>query len=485
MVSMMFVMLLVGCSGSLDKELETYLDDVVVDSQEKAYEELDEVEQKYLQALEAGETKEVVAILEEEYIPAVEAVKEDVEAYEAEQEEIEELNDLLIEEYTTFEASLQEKARAFEQLMEMESDEDLQAAIKTVDEVTEKSEAYVDALVAFDEKIQKLVDENNPDTSLETDEKRQSMDRDDVQDDVYQEFGLFIEGLGYSQEIFDTGELGESIGTIDAENELQVELIGEVQVDDGYVIEGESNLPEGAELEAVIYVYGEEASKGHTAKTDEDGSFEIEVPDLDVEDEVIEMQVRFRPADQTVELQDIYGEVGEEMEGDYIYRYSSIKRTYHEARVSAFIEADEQDAVVFEQPSWDPPKDYGELDIWVEIENVEEKDDYYNITAESNFVEGTKLTGDIEVPGYETAGFKAYTLVQPDGSFNMQIEKPDVEEEIIFQLEMLPKSLLLIETEELYGEDGEHLKGDLVEEHKDGQKIHVEYSMQKGKQVNK
>src|SRR5699024_3127507 len=121
---------------------------------------------------------------------------------------------------------------------------------------------------------------------------------------------------------------------------------------------------------------------------------------------------------------EIYGEIGENMEGDYIYRYSSIKRTYHEARMSVRFIPSEEDTVAFERPDWNPPEDYGGLDIWMEVEDVKERDEFYDIHVRSNFVEGTRVKGDIEIPGYDTGGFGTSTFVQPDGSFIMQIQNP-------------------------------------------------------------
>src|SRR5699024_11471718 len=95
-----------------------------------------------------------------------------------------------------------------------------------------------------------------------------------------------------------------------------------------------------------------------------------------------------------------------------------------------------------------PPEDYGGLDIWMEVEDVKERDEFYDIHVRSNFVEGTRVKGDIEIPGYDTGGFGTSTFVQPDGSFIMQIQNPDVDEEIIVKLEMLPNSLLFLDTEE-------------------------------------
>ena len=478
------ILVLSGCSSSVDQEFSNYIEDIVLGSEEEYRDELEDIEQEYIQAIESGQTEEVFTILEDEYIPKVEEAIDTFSSYELEQEEIIDLNELLMEEFTNTKERLNEQSKAFKKMTVMESDDDLKEVIELLDNVVKRSEEYVDARNHYTEKLAEMVDEYDPDVTMEETVADQQIQREDVSDAVYNEMGWFVQGLGYSPDMLVSEELEEVAG-VNTENELQVELIGEVQVDDGYVVHGISNLPEDAELEAAVYFHGEEVSKDHTTYTNDDGSFEIDIPDLDIQDGGIELQVRFRPADQVEDLQDIYGEVGENMEGDYIYLYPSIKRKYSEAMMVAHFNANEADEVSFEKPEWDVPADYGELDIWMEVEDLEEHEAYYDVHVRSNFAEGTQIRGDIEVPGYDSAGFLESTLVQPDGSFNIQLQKPDVKEDddVHIVLEMLPNSLLFAYTEELYGEKGEYIEGDLVEEHKEGQKIRFEYSVQKEEQV--
>src|SRR5699024_1584131 len=158
-----------------------------------------------------------------------------------------------------------------------------------------------------------------------------------------------------------------------------------MEIDEDYIIEGQSNLPADAEVEAVVYLHGEEVSKGHTAYTEEDGSFQITIEDPEITDGDVDVQVRFRPADQDDEsFKELYGEVGEEMEGDYIYLYPSIKRKYHEARIDASFIPSKDDAVVFETPEWEQPDDYGELDVRIEAKELIEHEAYYELHLKSN-----------------------------------------------------------------------------------------------------
>src|SRR5699024_6076889 len=196
-------------------------------------------------------------------------------------------------EYQALKDRLEKQAETFTLLTEMKTDEDLQEALKEMDVVVEETEAYIDARETFNDELLKIADENNPDVEVEI-EENDELGSNDVKDIVQGEFVWFTEGLGYGSNILESGELGESIGNLDSTNELQVQMIGEVEVGDGYVVAGESNLPAGAEVEGAVYVFDDEVSKEHVATVQEDGSFEIDIPDVELEEEEIELRVRFR-----------------------------------------------------------------------------------------------------------------------------------------------------------------------------------------------
>ena len=482
-IVLLFAIILVGCSNSVEKELSNYIENRYFDTNEKAYNELEKIENAYIKKLEAGETDEVLTILNEEFIPKIEEIIDETSSYEGDNEEVIDLNDQLVHQYTALKDRTETQTKAFQLLTEMESDEDQDEVITLMEKAIEQSEEFIEAMVTFEDTLEEMIDEHEPEVTAEK-VKETEIKPEDAAEMVYNEFGFFMLGIDMDPDILTSQELDDDLDDGNA-SELQVKMDGQIKINDGYLIQGKSNLPEDAELEAVVLLHREEVSKDHTTYTKADGSFEIEVPDLDISDGEMEVQVRFRPAEQVEELQDVYGEVGENMEGDYIYLYSSIKRKYHEARMTAYFSASEEGKVAFEKPKWDPPSDYGELDIWMEIEELEEHDAYYDVHVRSNFAEGTRIKGDIEVPNHETGGFQESTFVQPDGSFQIQFQKPDVDEEtdVHIILEMLPNSLLYMYTEELYGENGEHIQGDLVEKNKGGQKIHYKYSVQNKEQI--
>lgn len=103
-------------------------------------------------------------------------------------------------------------------------------------------------------------------------------------------------------------------------------------------------------------------------------------------------------------------------------------------------------------------------------EKVEDKGEYYDIHMKSNLLELTKIKATVENPGYDMAGYTSRTNVKPDGSFRFQVQRPDVDnKDSVVVIEAF--SDFAIETEETYGENGEHFEGDLVKDTKKGQKI--------------
>lgn len=114
----------------------------------------------------------------------------------------------------------------------------------------------------------------------------------------------------------------------------------------------------------------------------------------------------------------------------------------------------------------------------MEVDEFVDHGAYYDVHIRSNLAEGTCVQGDVEISGYESAGFTEITSVLPDGSFQLFIQAPDLDdEEINIKIEVLPGRFILSDTEELYGENGEYFKGDLVEKYQDGQKIEYIFSV--------
>lgn|SRR5699024_2713827 len=88
----------------------------------------------------------------------------------------------------------------------------------------------------------------------------------------------------------------------------------------------------------------------------------------------------------------------------------------------------------------------------------------------SNLMALTYIKAEVKSSGHQLSAFRSTTKVLPDGSFRFQIPRPDIESDDI-SIEIQALSDFAIDTEELYGADGENFKGDLVEPTKKGKKI--------------
>src|SRR5699024_3403087 len=97
-------------------------------------------------------------------------------------------------------------------------------------------------------------------------------------------------------------------------------------------------------------------------------------------------------------------------------------------------------------------------------------DNYYDVTMNSNLLALTYIKAEVKMPGYELSDFRSTTKVLPDGSFRFQIPRPEVEGKDV-SIEINALSDFAIDTEELYGANGENFEGDLVEPTKKGKKI--------------
>src|SRR5699024_11826297 len=69
----------------------------------------------------------------------------------------------------------------------------------------------------------------------------------------------------------------------------------------------------------------------------------------------------------------------------------------------------------------DKPEDYSDVNVWMEEEKVEIKDNYYDVTMKSNLNELTRINASIVVNNNEHSGFTSNTTVGPDGSFRFRI----------------------------------------------------------------
>lgn len=491
---------LAGCSSD-DEEFEAFLDDLEEDvSGEDA--DPDEYIKEYITHIQNGEPEQALDVLKEKEIPARRKLQQKYEDMSFDNEDLTELK----RELTLVLHVDLEKQRVikdiFEEVMKNQNADNLEE-IEIENELEDLYEIHEKTILAMETSMQSMKELADEYDQVEVDEDELLLDDEadasDLNDDTDRIIAAFIEvATGLDADDLDdkrTDTAHQEENTED-ENNYDDERLEELLADQGnpevafdakaeikddhFQLKGKSNLLEGSTVLMKTYQYGSENPYlKEDLEADEDGSFEMEqeVDEDDLEGEPLMIRLAFEPDKEDEEAQAIYGEEGEKLEGKFIHKFTNIKRTRNGAFTDADIEMEEGAETEFGTEEWKEPDDYGKMDIRMEKESVETKDDYYVITMNSNLNELTRIKAEAEVPGYETAGYTSRTKVRPDGSFRMHVPRPDVnDEEVIVVFEATSDAA--IETEELYGEHGEDFEGDLVEKTKRGQKIEYELNLE-------
>jgi hypothetical protein len=134
----------------------------------------------------------------------------------------------------------------------------------------------------------------------------------------------------------------------------------------------------------------------------------------------------------------------------------------------------EKTTVEIEEPAWQKPEDYGDVNIRIDDPKITKDERYIYIEGTSNFLEGTHIEAKAEIPGYVTSGFKGVTEVNPDGSYRIIFENPANDKRIknlkdyeIF-IRMYPDANFWSSIKTKYGEKGQNFKGNYIKEQYEG-----------------
>lgn len=477
--------LLTACLNSGQKELEEYLD--LVETEITNNPELDEAVEAYIDLINERKPMEAIQNIEEKALPLYEKRLETFGALEFDQEDIQAFNEQML---TLIKITLDKQVKLKERLAEIVDN----PQIKRVEDINEAdmealyqiNEASQQALVTFKEMLDDISEEYGLievyDDLYEEDIKKYDPSILNEQTDLI--ITQFIAIVAESKEATqDTASDNQSNTSINEVGDSHVMMDAEVNITDKLSITGQTNLLEGSVIQLKSYHFTSENPylKGETT-VDENGefSFEMDVMEEDLTGEPLELRLGYQPekADNEEE-KEIYGEEGEKIEGPLKQKYTDIKRTRYGAFTNALVTFTKGENVQFSVRDWDIPEDYGDTTIWIEKADVEVHDTFYRVTMKSNLNELTKIQASMEVPGYEVAGVRAGTHVGPDGSFQFQIQRPPTEieekQEILLNIEV--KSDASIETEELYGEYGEHFAGKLAVETEQGKMIQYTFNI--------
>ena len=248
-------------------------------------------------------------------------------------------------------------------------------------------------------------------------------------------------------------------------------------------VAGQTNLLEGSKLYIDMdWVEGALIGGNRNAIVERDGSFTYETELPEQVEGLITMEVKFEPARQKKEIKEHYGESGENLEGPFIRKYDYKMKEIVYYKASAIVELPQEEGLVeveITPPNWIEPEDYGSTTVRIEPTKVVKDERYIYVDGKSNLLEGTSLRGRAILPGYITSGFIGHTNVNPDGSFRVIFKNPESDSRVKklddyeITIETNMSNTLFATAVEAYGEHGEKMTGDLVEEEGKGKKAIV------------
>lgn len=483
--SFIFLSLLItlsSCSNS-SNEFDTYFNDTYPEIEDKAI-QAEKSTQEYMNLILGSESYEAIELLNNQVIPQHEALLKSLDDVDLTDTDLVKFNKLSTEvSEINLEKQLYSK-NLFEEIITAHENEDLgdfqeANATKGMHDLNEKYLKKLDEQVKSSEELTDKYDQLKFDRINSI-----SIDLDTLNDAYDELVAIFIESLNELSKTEAKNTIDEAL--IADQGNPEVVLNGEVTVfEDRFLLKGKSNLLGGSILNVKSYQYGSENPyfKGDF-QVDKDGSFELEM-DIDkkaLDNEPFIVEIGYLPeTSDDIDAQNIYGKEGTKLKGPFKHKYTSIKRTYFGAFAYAYLELTPGTTAEFEYQDIDIPDDYGDLNVWMEKDNVEPKHNYYDIKMKSNLNELTKINASVEVVDYDISGLTSNAIVGPDGSFRFRIPRPEPEDidhsDVMIKINATPDGAN--ETEEIYGEHGKKFKGDLVKEYKRGKKI--EYKLHLGK----
>lgn len=470
-----------GCTGADDEELADYVDQLQADMDENVV--IEEAIEAYVQLIFDSEPEGALDILNDNVIPGYEAIVKKYEQIELDHEDAVATNEIIVD---VFQSDLDKQLilrEIFEEMLEKADDGsiatiDLDEQMETLEPV---NEGIQDVMNDFKENMVNLAEKYE---FIMVDEAAyQEPDASQMMEDDQLVIQTFVDGVTKG----DSNEKSEEepAGADDEKNNAKVEQLLEdqgnpqiildaaVEIDDTFTLTGQSNLPEGSTVYLQSFHYGfDNPFLKEELEVDAEGNFGLTL-DLDKEGltgDPLTLQLSYQPNQEDAEAQAIYGAQGEKIEGPFKHQFSSEKQKHYGAFTFAQVKVKEGENALFDTKEWEKPDDYGSLDIWMEEESVETHEAYYDITMNSNLNVLTGIKAEARVPGQDSQGSTSRTTVMSDGSFRLQVPRPEVDfEDVTVVIETI--SDRVPETEELYGERGENFEGDLVEEVDYGKEI--------------
>lgn len=269
------------------------------------------------------------------------------------------------------------------------------------------------------------------------------------------------------------------------------EITGKVIVDEDehmLKLEAETNLLENTPVDVILRkAYGETSVNTsqlnwETTEVQSDGTVSLDYS-LDnnffekFHGEDFEFMISFESSKVFDELIDAYGENGENFSGPFAYRQNSDGLEGKKLLAPIYLRiGEDQSEYPIETPDrQEPPSDYGDTEVWVDVEVLDNDHRFIYIEGKSNLLEGTMIQGkyfsDEENVLYD--GFRTEKYVEPDGTFQLPIKYDSITQDGYIEIQSSPQSGHRTKEDiyDAYGEDFENLSGDDVKEAEDHQEI--------------
>ncbi|RSL34209.1 hypothetical protein D7Z54_06505 [Salibacterium salarium] len=257
------------------------------------------------------------------------------------------------------------------------------------------------------------------------------------------------------------------------QGDTNIDIDGDISFiddDDKIRVEGTTNLVPGSTISVHFDVVNKMLiGYGTTLRVEEDGSFSDEI-DFPNYDEPVELMFTFAPNDQEEDVQEVYGEYGEKLEGPFVRVDPDEVQENGDPVYMGYLDFtfdvdEERETQTIEAPNYQRPEDYGETDVWMDIESKVENGFMY-IEGESNMLEGLGVNGTVKADNYMISGYTNADDIRPDGSFQLSVPLPSEDSISLDANPYVEVSMdpwyQLEHFQEVYGEEGEQLEGDLV-----------------------
>lgn len=262
-----------------------------------------------------------------------------------------------------------------------------------------------------------------------------------------------------------------------------VYITGEVIVkDDEIIVKGETNAPKGVTIHSsgITLTSGwQNISFIDEAVVQDDGSFQFTFPTVGLYTNVT------LSLSNNAETEEVYGVDMEKVTSTQ--RYMRSEKNKYEVKtefiIYPFIE--KPYTIPLEIPRLDRPDDYGEPNIWMEV-NYSTDHYFIIIEGKSNLVEGTFLGGNLYNSDNQLMPYSFdHTHVNPDGTFTLRVPYETLQSGLYMPIIVEPSNMTWENPLDHYGDKGEFLQGDLVKKNSETDEQYVEYIVDfTGPQIN-